>query len=440
MNRTRLDDSDPKKWTYHTQTEKKHNILKAYLDAWYPILGSWNDRLVVVDGFAGRATYQPRRDMAGNDCQGSPLIMLESLLNHRMFKNETLPHCKKFLFLFIEPNEDNHRSLEKAIHEFEPRITSMPTNVSIEIYISDRKFEDISENGIEKYVINAPFDDINQATFLFVDPFGFTGFPMESLARLCQPRKGHKVELFLNFMIESISLSAPSPFQQTNMTELFGMSSTQWCKFRDETFAKDPNAEYLLDLYVRQLRSHAQFEATHVLSLEMKRENQSTIYYLIYATRHWKGVKCMKDALWKVDPKAVEQLLTPDKTLETVLVKYFEEQQLGTQFKLENIEEFVVLHTNCNTTVKGALKSLEKAGCIKFQGERSRNYVYPEGSFVTFTGTPFTGKQLPPKQLTISSLFNAAKSSLNRKRKAKELENVVEDVTPPSGIPYCKYK
>jgi len=88
---TRLEDSDPIKWRYHTPKEKKHQILKAYLGAWYPILGSWNDRLVVVDGFAGRATYSPRRDMADKECHGSPLIMVESLISHSMFENKTLP-------------------------------------------------------------------------------------------------------------------------------------------------------------------------------------------------------------------------------------------------------------------------------------------------------------------------------------------------------------
>ena len=446
MIRTTLEDSDPIKWRYHTQTEKKHQILKAYLDAWYPILGSWNDRLVVVDGFAGRATYIARRDMAVHDCHGSPLIMLESLISHRMFKNKTLPHCKKFIFLFIEPNKENHKFLKKAVNEFEPRLNSMPTDVSIEIHLSDRKFEDINNNGIEEYVINAPFDDMNQATFFFVDPFGFTGFPMDLLARLCRPREGHRIELFLNFMIDSIARSAANLPQRTNMAKLFGMNAAQWREFQDEWFAKGSKMEHLLELYVKQLQSHAQFEATHTLSIEMKRENQSTIYYLIYATRHWKGVKCMKDAMRRVDPGGAKQLLTLSETLETVLVQYFGEEELGTKFKIEDIEEYVVLHTNFSTTVKSALKSLEEEGCITISGDRLRDYSYPEGSFVKFTGKQFTGKQFTRKQVTgkqlpISRFFGATKSSVNTKRKPNELENVGEDATqsprpvyPPANI------
>src|SRR5277367_6407313 len=94
-------DSDARKWVYHTQTEKKHHILKSYLDAWYPILGSWNRRLVVVDGFAGRARYTPRVNGRTNDVEeieGSPLIMLKSLIDHERFRNGALGRLQ-FVFL-----------------------------------------------------------------------------------------------------------------------------------------------------------------------------------------------------------------------------------------------------------------------------------------------------------------------------------------------------
>jgi three-Cys-motif partner protein len=74
------------------QTEKKHKILKSYLDAWYPIL-SWNRRLIVVDGFAGRGCYTARGTIAGNDVgniEGSPLILLKSLINHDKFRDGAL--------------------------------------------------------------------------------------------------------------------------------------------------------------------------------------------------------------------------------------------------------------------------------------------------------------------------------------------------------------
>ncbi len=89
---------------------------------------------------------------------------------------------------------------------------------------------------------------------------------------------------------------------------------------------------------------------------------------------------------------------------------------MKTPIKLEHIEEYVVLHTNVNTTVKSALGCLEKDGSIAFQGARLRKYTYPEGSIVVFTG----------KQAKISGLFGGTKSSVNAKRKARPLEDAGE--------------
>src|SRR5437762_4867381 len=99
-----------------------------------------------------------------------------------MFKNKTLPR-KKFIFLFIEPDRQNHRLLESAINEFEPHMNPLPTNVLIEIHTSNCKFENmISNNGIEEYVINAPFDDrISQRFCSWI----LSGSPV--IPRICLP-------------------------------------------------------------------------------------------------------------------------------------------------------------------------------------------------------------------------------------------------------------
>jgi hypothetical protein len=81
-------DSDDRKSVCHTQTEKKHQILRMYLNAWYPILGSWNERLVVVDGFAGQGEYYPwdgDASIGSDSVEGSPLITLNGLLEHDKF-------------------------------------------------------------------------------------------------------------------------------------------------------------------------------------------------------------------------------------------------------------------------------------------------------------------------------------------------------------------
>jgi hypothetical protein len=63
-------------WEADEHTLAKHGILRAYLQAWLPTMSRCNDRLLLIDGFAG-----PGRYLGGED--GSPLIMLRTLLDHR---------------------------------------------------------------------------------------------------------------------------------------------------------------------------------------------------------------------------------------------------------------------------------------------------------------------------------------------------------------------
>lgn len=379
--RPRLDDNDPGKWVYHTQTEKKHKILKSYLDAWFPILGSWNSRLVVVDGFAGRASYSPRAGMdiqeSDDEIEGSPLIMLKSLINHEWFTQGRLK--QEIIFLFIEVNDENYQFLHDRIEQFKKRHNPWPPNVKT--YISHSKFEDVRDNGIEKYILNAQFDRLNQATFLFVDPFGFTGFSMELLANICKVRPGHKVELFLNFMSDFILRNATSPAQESNMAKLFGLSIEQWRLFRDETAKGDPSAQDLLDLFTTQWRSHAEFK--HILSLEMKRENDTTIYYLIYATQHSKGLECMKESMWKVDPIATRNMLPNSDLLETLLLDYFKRKSPGAEFPIEQVIEYVLTETVFpRSHTKRALQNMERRECIDVKEGRSRKLTYPDGCLI----------------------------------------------------------
>jgi len=58
-------------WPIEPHTSAKHQILRKYLDAWLPILGRHNSRIVYIDGFAGPGEY------SGGE-PGSPIIALEA--------------------------------------------------------------------------------------------------------------------------------------------------------------------------------------------------------------------------------------------------------------------------------------------------------------------------------------------------------------------------
>jgi three-Cys-motif partner protein len=89
-------------WQIEPHTAAKHKILRKYLDAWFPILGKHNRRLVYLDGFSGPGRY------TGGE-PGSPIVALESALTHRANLSAQL------VFLFIEERLDRADYLEAEI-------------------------------------------------------------------------------------------------------------------------------------------------------------------------------------------------------------------------------------------------------------------------------------------------------------------------------------
>ena len=48
-------------WDIEPHTKAKHEILERYLDAWFPILATYNQRIIYLDGFCGPGPLQRRR-------------------------------------------------------------------------------------------------------------------------------------------------------------------------------------------------------------------------------------------------------------------------------------------------------------------------------------------------------------------------------------------
>ena len=62
-----------KLWPMQPHTEAKHTILKRYLEAWFPIQTRFNDKVMIIDGFAGPGEYESGE-------LGSPLIAINIAL------------------------------------------------------------------------------------------------------------------------------------------------------------------------------------------------------------------------------------------------------------------------------------------------------------------------------------------------------------------------
>ncbi len=259
-------------WPRGPHTEGKHLVLKNYLDAWLPILGSWNGRILFVDGFAGPGEYEDGED-------GSPIIALKAFIDHahkRVIRGEVA-------FFFVEEDEARATHLRGRVEALKP---DLPENARIEIR-TDR-FEES---------MNAVLDEIEDRgkrlapSLVMADPFGVSGTPMSVMERIL----GYPTcELYISFMYESINRFLGTEEFAPHLDGLFG--TDEWRAGLD--LAGEERKRLLYALYARRLKD---IGAEHVVHFDLYEGNR-LVYAIFFATRHLKGCDLMKKAIWKVAP------------------------------------------------------------------------------------------------------------------------------------------
>ena len=87
-------------WPIEPHTNAKHEILKKYLQRWFPILNKYNKTVNYIDGFCGPGRYK------GGE-PGSPLIALNVALNQKLSGN--------IIFLFVDERSDRIEHLKTEL-------------------------------------------------------------------------------------------------------------------------------------------------------------------------------------------------------------------------------------------------------------------------------------------------------------------------------------
>jgi three-Cys-motif partner protein len=367
------DDADPAKWDCPPHTRAKLELLGRYLDGWYPILSRWNGRVLFLDGFAGRGRYN-------DGTEGSPLVALGHLLDHRNFPRMS---DREFVFFFVEANKDNAASLQTEIAAF--RAVREPWPKSVKYQVINEKF-DVTATALLQHLRD---QKRNLApTFAFVDPFGYSGLPMDLLAELLSYPQS---EVLVNFMVGHVQRFIGRDGQESAMRSLFGIDVSE---VLDGYNGQADRVEHLRSVYERQLKERVGFD--NVQSFAMINNSGNVGYYLFHGTRHRKGVELMKDVMWKLDPgggfkfsdrmagQAV--LFTPDPDLRPLrieLLRYF----VGRRgVEIDEIEWHALQSTPYRKThVRPALKQLEKEGRITVNRPNGPRQQFAAGVTIDFS-------------------------------------------------------
>src|SRR5664280_2317744 len=253
--------SEPVLWDLDPHTAAKHRVLRAYLDAWIPVMAQQAltvrrfsteaPRLLLVDGFAGPGGY-------ANGELGSPLIMLDALLSHSAF--ERLGGVS-FLFLFIEHDKRRVEHLRSEVTSLGP----LPANVSVQIEHGEFEstFGSLVDGITDRGKILVP-------TFTFIDPFGYSSASMSLTGRLTGfPRCEVLFFLPLSFVHRFVGREG----QDVALTSLFG--SDEWR--HAATLTGKARRTYLLELFERRLASGA--HVRHVRSFQLHTQDGNCLLY-----------------------------------------------------------------------------------------------------------------------------------------------------------------
>ncbi len=370
-------------------TEAKHKILRNYLHAWFPILSSSSQRVLYIDGFAGPGEYYKRSPNGSVETvDGSPIIALKAARDHL--------HSDKWqrtelVFLFIEKDNQCIANLERKVSEIKH---TLPRNFRIE---PDPLTPFTFEGALNKVLFEIEAQNKPLApSFVFIDPFGLTGFPLDLLKRLAQQPKS---EVLINFNYQAIARwFLPNPQKHGLMDELYG--SDIW---RQALEIPDPHRkeECLRKTYQEVLQG---LGWQGVRPFRMENKQNGTQYYLFFATSHGQGMLAMKRVMWRLSPIGNFQysdLTDPqqprlfkkkdyDPDFSKDLANQLYQNHCGQTISKELLlQGDLAWHPICiDRHLTQALKILEKKAKISDvrlpDGKNRRNRTYPEGCTITF--------------------------------------------------------
>jgi three-Cys-motif partner protein len=369
-------------WDADEHTLAKHVTLREYLEAWLPIMSRYNKNLLLIDGFAG-----PGRYLGGEE--GSPLIMLRTLLDHRDFASMA---GTTFTFLFIEQDRARIDWLRGEL----AALGTLPPNVRV-IGPIQANFSDVMENLLAhiKPLALVP-------TFAFIDPFGYKDTTVGLSGRILSFPKS---EVLIYLPLYNIARFVNEPAQERALTNLFGDDSWKAAKAIDGFENKQ---DVLHDLFAAALGKHA----TYVRSFEMMGKATNTGYHLFFASSSETGLRKMKAAMWQVDASGGtsfrdstirgQGVLFKDEPDYSALLRLLQERFGDGEFTIEEAERFTLVQTPFRDD--GHLKSptlrpAEKAGLLTARNadlSKRRAGFYPAGTVLRFTPAAVPERAIAP--------------------------------------------
>lgn len=350
-------------WPIGPHTQGKHLVLRGYLDAWFPILSRYNERILFIDGFAGPGAYEGGED-------GSPVIALRSLIEHHA--RDSI--AAEIVYLFIERDERRAAHLKDLVDGLAEQL---PPNAKVSV--TEGSFDEAMTEALDAL-------DAQQAhmapALVMIDPFGIKGVPLDVIGRILRTPK---CEVYISFMYENMNRFLSTDEFAPHLDSLFGTDA--WREGLE--LHADDRRRFLYSLYADQLREAG---ADHVLHFDLYEEGR-LVYGIFFATQHERGADVMKQSIWKVAPEggfAFRGTRSPQLRLEVEEPDFAPlRAQIIAQFggrgwvSVEKLKSFVSSDRcdyHSGHLKKRALRELELARQLEVdETTRKRRRTYPDG-------------------------------------------------------------
>ena len=351
---------------YREQTQVKHSILAAYLQAYYHILKRSNANLVYIDGFAGPGSYAQR--LSEKSFDGSPILALQLIANNADFST-------KVSTIFIEADDELFDELQRKVDDFCVAHPQVRRPICRHGTFSDQLNEILSKVGCDL----AP-------TFLFVDPCGVSGNSFETIKAVMA---NEKCEAFVFFNIDGIRRIAGLPELSPVLIDLMGSAQRAegLCHKLRQTNSVAERETTILSEYCKGLT--AEMGVRYIIPFRVEQEDQKrTSHYLIHASKHPLGFRIMKDVMWRQghgedEPGGLELLQRSRTNFVPLFDKHadIKDEILGSLERPLRAGVFYEDWTSrpsdmrCESAYRKALLELEREGRIEVLSKDGKNVV-----------------------------------------------------------------
>ncbi|GAB2606369.1 hypothetical protein GCM10027168_44050 [Streptomyces capparidis] len=345
-------------WRLEPATAAKHRLYKSYFDAWWPILlqpsartgRSWS-KVTFLDAFAGPGRYE------GGE-EGSPVFNLRGLLNHNLLHKMGLSR-ERVQLIFIERDRACYEHLVGELHANFGPLDQLPVRVEVRQ----------GEAGHDSERILTELKAWGQPILGVFDSWGNVNTPLTVMRRIAE-----------NPASEVIVTFGPNWFSRRKelnediVDGVFG--GRQFWTHVAATRDSEEMWRAWLDCYRKALERvgfgfRLQFQVVPKTGLPL---------YLVFGTKHPRGVEVMKDAMWKVDksdgmrfrdprvrnaiPVGQGSLWDEGEIVDPELLTLVQQRLRQEPATLEQLEQWLLLETSQWRTrdAKKAVQALDRDG------------------------------------------------------------------------------